>query len=232
MMKKHIKWILVCVFLTGCVDLAGNQHTVLKRMGYYNKVPSSSKKPHYKGEIYTMRGGLGVFSTGMNQLRVASHQRFGVPASSIMWYHAGQVAKDVIAREQTRQKHEPVILIGHSLGANEQIKVARRLERKGVSVDLLVTVDAVSQSVVPANVKHVLNVYKPGYVPMFSGLKVKAVNPASTIVENVNVNDLPGVEVNHFTLDKHQVVQERILAAIEKVLIDAKRKDVRARKIA
>ena len=225
-MKKNIVWIFISMFLVACVDLAGNQHAALKKMGYYSKTSSVKSSGSYKGDIYTMRGGLGIFSTGMNQVRVASRQRFGIPASTIMWYHAGKVARQILAKEQTRKEHQPVILIGHSLGANEQIKVARRLEQKGVNVDLLITVDAVSQTVVPANVKQVLNIYKPGYVPMFSGLKLKAVNPEGTQIENVNLDDLPEVKVNHFTMDRHQVVQEKILATIEKVLIHAKQKDV------
>ncbi len=224
-----ITFLTVIVVLSGCVDLAGNQRAVIKKQGTRSaskiKATKQSRKAFsYQGEIYTMRGGLGIFSTGMNQLRVTSKERFHVPSSSIMWYHAGKVAKSIIEHAHSHP-HQPVILIGHSLGANEQIKVARRLEKEGINVDLLVTVDAVSQTIVPKNVKQVLNVYKPGYVPMFSGLKLKAVSPAVTHIENVNVNKLKGVSVNHFTLDRNNLVQEMILDKIEKVLIHAKSKD-------
>ena len=102
--------------------------------------------------------------------------------------------------------------------------MARNLNAAGIPVALLVTVDAVSQTIVPPNVKHALNVYKPGFVPMFSGLKLRAVDPGATVIENVNVNNLKGVDVNHFTIDKDTVVQDLILDRVKKVLINGNRK--------
>lgn len=218
-------FLLSLIHLTGCVDLSGTQRV------FKAKTSSSGKKiKPYRGVVHTMRGGLGIFSIGMNQLSQASAERFDVPSSSIMWYHAGKVSQSIIQYHRTHASRRPVVLIGHSLGANEQIKVARRLEKAGITVDLLVTVDAVSQTRVPANVKQALNVYQPGYVPMFSGLKLKAVNPKVTSIHNVDVTDLKGVHVNHFTIDKHQVVQEMILAQVEKVLRNAKNKESEQRR--
>lgn len=219
--------LLAAMNLSGCVDLSGTkQSTEHKLVPNSHKTSIKNKKNQIAyGEVHTMRGGLGIFSIGMNQLRDSCAERFHVPSSSIMWYNAGKVSQEVIRYHQTHKKHRPVVLIGHSLGANEQIKVARALDKAGIPVDLLVTVDAVSQTRVPPNVKYALNVYKPGFVPMFSGLKLKPVSPGSTKIDNINVNDLKGVSVNHFTIDKHQIVQEMILDQVEKVLANAKRKE-------
>jgi alpha/beta superfamily hydrolase len=137
-----------------------------------------------------------------------------------MWYNAGDVSHDIIHRYYHQKRHRPIILVGHSLGANEQIKVARNLNAAGVPVALLVTVDAVSQTIVPPNVKQVLNVYKPGYVPMFSGLKLRAQNPKATSINNLNVAQLKEVHVNHFTIDKDEALQAMILDSVGKVLIN------------
>lgn len=221
--------LLISFILTGCVDLSGSRSSYRKKATHQTnitKVNSSKKKnPAAKnGEVHTMRGGLGIFSIGMNQLRDKVADQYHISSRSTMWYNAGDVSRNIINRYYKQKEHRPIILIGHSLGANEQIKVARNLDKAGVPVALLVTVDAVSQTIVPPNVKQVLNVYKPGFVPMFSGLKLRAVNPEATHIDNVNVNTLKDVSVNHFTIDKDKVVQAMILDKVEKVLIDGNKK--------
>lgn len=223
MKLKQTRYFILSIFslfitlsLIGCVDLSASR--------FSNEQTSSSFVLQQRGEVHTMRGGLGVFSIGMNQLQVATAKRFKVPSSSSMWYNAGNVSRSIIAYHYKHQSQRPVILVGHSLGANEQIKVARNLGKAGIPVALLVTIDAVSPTRVPANVKHVLNIYKPGFVPMFSGLKLTAVNPEATQIENLNVNALKGMQVNHFTIDKDSVLQAMILNRIEKVLSNANRK--------
>ncbi len=225
---------LVAAGLTGCVDLSRAKLSPEKKAASYamhfskkysvkNKTKLHSSKP--QGEVHTLLGGLGVFSMGMSDIRNEVAKRYNkVSASSNMWYNGGDVAYSIKHYYYTHKKHRPIILVGHSLGANEQIKIARNLNAAGISVDLLVTVDAVSQTIVPPNVKHVLNIYKTGYVPMFSGLKLRAVDPRVTQIENINVDDLKGVHVNHFTIEKNQLVQAMILDEVKKVLVDGNKK--------
>lgn len=223
---------LITMGMGGCVDLSGAKyHPVTKKATPHtkasaknqNNVAQVKKVKPYRGEVHTMLGGLGLFSTGMKELSTSVVDKYEIPAPSDMWYNAGAVSRNIITYYQKHKTHRPIILVGHSLGANEQIKVARNLERAGVPVDLLITVDAVSQTIVPPNVKHALNFYKPGYVPMFSGLKLRAINPERTQVENINVAVLKGVAVNHFTIDKDPVVQAMILDEVKKVISNANR---------
>jgi hypothetical protein len=214
----------------GCVDLSGAKyHPVTNKAAPHDKVSAKNhvaqvkKVRPYRGEVHTMLGGLGLFSTGMKELSTSVVDKYEIPAPSDMWYNAGAVSRNIITYYQKHKNHRPIILVGHSLGANEQIKVARNLDRAGVPVDLLITVDAVSQTIVPPNVKHALNFYKSGYVPMFSGLKLRAINPEKTQVENINVAALKGVAVNHFTIDKDPVVQAMILDEVKKVISNANR---------
>jgi len=218
-LRNKIFNLLFSLFLTltvsGCVDLSGSRSTYTKK-----HVPNTNQQT---GEVHTMLGGLGLFSKGMNTLRDSVISLQQIPAYGTIWYNAGHVSRFII-NNYYKQKHpRPIILVGHSLGANDQIKVARNLNDAGVPIALLVTVDAVSQTIVPPNVKEVLNIYKPGYVPMLSGLKLRAVDPSKTHIDNVNVNDLKGVDVNHFTIDKSPVVQEMILKRIKKVVAHGKK---------
>lgn len=227
--KKYINFALIMSFLTvnlsGCIDLSAAKYHPEKKTSYDARVEATTSNAHreYEGEVHTMLGGLGVFSTGMKELSSSVERVYHIPAPSEMWYNAGNVVRAVETYYRSHPNHHhPIILVGHSLGANEQIAVARQLNRKGISVDLLVTVDAVSRIYVPANVKYVMNFYKPGIVPMFSGLRLKAEAPEKTTIDNINVNNLKGIRVNHFTIDKEPVVQAMIMDKIKKVTRNAK----------
>lgn len=228
----------VAAGLTGCVDLSRAKLSPEKKAASYSahysthavkahsvKNKTKARVAKSQGEVHTLLGGLGVFSMGMSDIRNEVAKQYSkVSASSNMWYNGGDVAYSIKHYYYTHKKHRPIILVGHSLGANEQIKIARNLNAAGIPVDLLVTVDAVSQTIVPPNVKHALNIYKTGYVPMFSGLKLRAVDPSATKIENINVDDLKGVHVNHFTIEKNQMVQAMILDEVKKVLVDGNKK--------
>ncbi len=218
---KKIKLIviLIVIGLSGCVDLSGSRSTYGT-----NKHLHASYNTRYYGEVHTMLGGLGIFSKGMNTLRVAVSDRYDIPAYGTIWYNAGHVTRFIIDNYYRQGNHAPIILVGHSLGANDQIKVARNLNKVGIPVALLITVDAVSQTIVPSNVHQAVNFYKSGYVPMFSGLKLKAADPSKTSIENINAATLKGIKVNHFTIDKNPLVQEMILERIKKVITDGKQK--------
>lgn len=226
---------LVTMSLVGCVDLSGGRVSVKKpipssahsaiyqsnNLAAKKKITKSVSSKIYNGEVHTMLGGLGLFSTGMRTLSDTVEEECNLSAPSDMWYNAGNVTRDIVVYYQTHKVHRPIILVGHSLGANEQIKVARNLNKLGIPVDLLVTVDAVSQTIVPPNVKHAMNFYKSGFVPMFSGLRLRAVDPEKTLIDNINVAALEGVKVNHFTIDKDPIVQAMIMKEVKKVLTNA-----------
>ncbi len=213
---------ILLILINACVDLSGSRSNYVKGK---NTPIKEKKHSQYIGEVHTMLGGLGMFSRGMVTLRNSVADRYDIPAYNTIWYNAGDVSRFIITNYYQQKHPRPIVLVGHSLGANEQIKVARNLNKAGVPVALLVTIDAVSQTFVPPNVKEAVNFYKSGYVPMFSGLKLRAVDPTKTQVENVNADTLKGVGVNHFTIDKNPVVQEMILEKIKKVVVNGKKKD-------
>jgi hypothetical protein len=225
--------LFIAINTAGCVDLSGGRASVKKpipmsteshKFTTQQSAPKAVKLTQsrpYHGKVHTMLGGLGLFSTGMRTLSNTVVEECNVPAPSDMWYNAGTVTRSIEAYYRKNNEHRHIILVGHSLGANEQIKVARNLNKVGIPVDLLVTVDAVSQTIVPPNVKHAMNFYKPSFVPMFSGLKLRAVDPAQTRIDNINVNTIRGITVNHFTIDKDPIVQAMVMKEVKKVLSNA-----------
>ncbi len=206
--------VVTSILLTGCIDFAANDGR--------NKHVNLRAKNHLKGEVYTMRGGLGgVFSKGMNHLEDTLANDYQIHSSSTVWNKAYSLSQTIIQQYKAKIIQGPIILVGHSLGANEQIKVAKNLAEANVPVALLVTVDAVSPIRVPPNVRLAVNIYKPSFVPMFSGLTLKAVDPARTRIKNYNVDEIKGAEVNHFTIDKDEHVQKIMLENILATLKEA-----------
>ncbi|MBA2656333.1 MAG: hypothetical protein H0U70_05030 [Tatlockia sp.] len=187
------------LFLTACIDLAGTQ-SLAKNQNFVF---------HSKAQVFVMRGGLGgIFSTGMNQLQRRLERNYQIKTESTVWYKANDLSKFIIKNYGTKQLAGPIVLVGHSLGANEQIKVAQNLNKYHIPVALIITVDAVSPLKVSPNVKQVVNIYKPSFVPLFSGLLVRAMDPSSTKINNINVDTYKKVAVNHFTIDKNVEIQQ------------------------
>ena len=210
--------LVISMFLAGCMDLASNESK--------NKEAARKKITYARGEVYTMRGLGGIFSRGMNRLEDTLEDGYHIRTSSTIWYKANTLSDFIIKHYKSKELQGPIILIGHSLGANEQIKVARNLARADIPVALLMTIDAVSPVTVPPNVEQVFNIYKPSFVPMFSGLKLKAMDPTSTHIENYNVSAEQNIYVNHFTIDKDRRVQKIMLEKVLATIKDANKKHI------
>lgn len=201
---------MMCL-LTACVDLAVNDGR--------NKRVDIRSISHQKGEVYTMRGGLGgIFSKGMNRLEDNLENNYRIYAASTVWFRGGELSRAIIHNYRLEQHHKPIILVGHSLGANEQVQVAYRLKRAHVPVALLMTVDAVVPTSIPDNVKYAVNIYKPSFIPLFSGLRVTAQTPKLTELENINLKEIRDADVNHFTIDGSPTVQKIMLDKILRIL--------------
>ena len=88
---------LIVFPLTGCIDLSGSRSTYIKIAEQQsNSKTRVSQTPFGQGEVHTMRGGLGIFSIGMNQLRDAVDTQYKIPSYSTMWYNAGDVSRSII----------------------------------------------------------------------------------------------------------------------------------------
>lgn len=81
-----------------------------------------------------------------------------------------------------------VIIFGHSLGGWAVLKLARRLEKARVPVELTVQIDSVGigDEMVPANVKFAMNFYQRNQWPLRGEKKIMARNAGSTdVIGNV-----------------------------------------------
>jgi hypothetical protein len=96
------------------------------------------------GHVYLLRGLLNVFSLGMDDL-AAKLQRRGVSAGVYEYGGWQSLCQDAAARY--RAGGGPIVLVGHSLGADAVVDMANQLGQMGVPVALVVAFDPTAPSV-------------------------------------------------------------------------------------
>ena len=162
---------------------------------------AAGKRP---GHVYLLRGILNVFSLGMDQL---AYKIEAVGVTSTVHNHTAwrSLADDMIVNYRSGDK-APIILMGHSAGADATISIARRLNESNVPVALIVNFDPVSPDPVPPNVKQIVNYY----VPAGWGSAVAADKRFTGKLANVNEN----ATTNHFSIDKDDSLHRQTIARV------------------
>ena len=158
----------------------------------------------FSEEVYLIRGGFNVFSTGMDQM--AQKLRFrGIKASSHGIMSWKGIANDIIKRSKAKKVSYPIIFLGHSLGADVAPEFASYLAENGVTVDLVIGFDATSNRTFNKGAKKVINYRTP-----MGGYYVKGQGFNGTITQ-VDVGEYGA---NHFTIEKVAGVQQLALGAV------------------
>lgn len=165
---------------------------------------SAEAAPRRPGKVYLYRGLMNVFSLGMDQIAYKL-QAAGVDTSVSNHTLWSSEANDMIARWQAGNR-EPIILMGHSAGADATISVARKLAQYNIPVALIVNFDPVAPDAVPNNVKQIVNYY----VPAGWGRAVSADARFKGKLANVNESST----TNHFAIDKDDTLQRQAIARV------------------
>jgi hypothetical protein len=167
--------------------------------------------------VIMLRGWFGVFSTGLDGLsdELKSKGINAVVAGHLYW----TTALAEIEKERAAGKYRPVVLIGHSQGANNVIDIARALQQKNIPVELVITLAPFLQYPMPNNVLRAVNFYQsPGWGAPITG----EANFHGKIV-NVNMKDDP--TVLHINIDKSSKVHGDIVREILAVSQAAKQQE-------
>jgi hypothetical protein len=157
--------------------------------------------------VYLMRGVLNIFSLGMDQI-AARLQQQGIPASvhnHMLW---ASVADDAAA-EYRSGRAKVIILVGHSSGATCLPDMVARLSAEGVPVKLAIGLDSVFHTSLSGKVGKYINFY----VANGAGTRVVPTRNFQGTLENVDVESVPGV--GHLTIDKNELIQQKVIAAID-----------------
>src|SRR4029077_8031038 len=107
----------------------------------------------------------------------------------------------------------PLVLVGYRRGANDALRLARRLQQSDIVVNKVVLLETAANDSVPANVESCLNVYQSSsaedWLPAFRGLPV-TVESANTQLTNYNLRfhdeGVARADLNHFTVCKNYSV--------------------------
>lgn len=161
--------------------------------------------------VYLVRGLLNVFSLGMDEL-AARLQRQGISASVHNHLAWASIADDAAA-EYKSGRVKTIILVGHSSGATCLPDIVDRLSRQGVPVKLAIGLDSVFHTSLNGRVGRYINFY----VANGAGTRVEKSRNFQGTLENVDVEAVPGV--SHLTIDKNELIQQKVLAAIDAVAL-------------
>jgi pimeloyl-ACP methyl ester carboxylesterase len=195
------------------------------------------------GRVSVLRGFGDVFSVGMDKISTKLQEQ-GV-ISTVHHHDQWQEIAEQIIRERRSQDFprsfyavppsvlvppEPLVLIGHSWGAVDCVRIARKLAEYDIPVDLLVTVEAVTPPAVPGNVLRAWNIYKPGpmdFLPWWRGVPLHADSTDRPRLTQIDIpRDWPAVDhwwLGHSDVENQPAVQDRI---VDLVLSACPAKDV------
>lgn len=204
--------------LTGCMDITGRGPAPLTKTIQPDIMDSRPRAGH----VYCMRGWLGIFSTGIDELATLIDKE--VPAVPLADEEWRRLRDFLILQNKLGMLGHPLVLVGHSWGADDQIRVAQELAEHGIKVDLLVTLDPVTPPKVPNNVTRVVNIYKShpatDGIPFWRGVEIA---PDSTEVPVTNINlreakvPFDTQSIDHINIEKTPGVHEMVLEEIRKV---------------
>src|SRR6516162_7319791 len=157
-----------------------------------------------RAHVYLLRGLMNVFSLGMDTL-ADELRRHGMNAT-VHNYAEWQTLADQAAANYKAGKEAPIILIGHSYGADAVMVMAAYLGRKGVPVAMVVPFDGSKSFAASDNVGRVLNLTQRDYAYMRGGPGFHGT------LDNVDVSS--DRSIDHITIDKSARLHARVVAEV------------------
>lgn len=155
-----------------------------------------------RAHVYLLRGLLNIFSLGMDTLADQLNKR-GVYAT-VDNHSDWQSLADSAAANYKAGREGPIILIGHSLGADAVMEMAAYLGRRDVPVALVVPFDGTAAFPASANVARVLNLSQHYWMTRGLGFHGSLVN--------VDLRGDPNID--HLNIDKSPRLHARVIAEV------------------
>ena len=164
-----------------------------------------------QGRVILLRGLLNVFSLGMDSLARKIRAK-GMPAQVTNFTNWRGFATVLVNQYRTDKSLTPVVIIGHSLGADSSVDMANYLGANGVPVRLVVTFDGVHAGHrVGGGIAEVINYYKSDGV----GKTIQAGPGFTGRLTNVDVSDRKGID--HLNIEKSPALHAEVLAKLQAI---------------
>jgi pimeloyl-ACP methyl ester carboxylesterase len=169
---------------------------------------SRAETAQARAHVYLLRGLMNIFSLGMDSLAEELSKR-GVYAT-VSNHSEWQSLADQAASNYKAHKDDPIILIGHSLGADAVMQMAAYLNRKNIPVALVVPFDGTESYSTPANVGRLVNLTQRKYAYMRPGSGFHG------SLANVDVSGDPSID--HINIDKSPRLHARAISEVLAVI--------------
>src|SRR5215212_384569 len=166
--------------------------------------------PASGAHVYLLRGVLNIFSLGLDEI-AAKLQAQGIPVTVANFVSWSSLA-DQAAAEYRGGRVRTIILVGHSSGATALPDMVARLGELGVPVKLAIGLDSVFRTKLAGHAERYINFY----IASGAGEPVTRTKDFRGALENVDVQSVPGV--GHISIDKNQIMQQKVISAIGAVV--------------
>ena len=233
LLRPDYLWIAAAVLslpaLSGCSTTSWSTGWSAVRAPFSNHASNhaapSSAPTTCAAQVIVVHGSVGYWP-GCDDF-IANLAVRGAPATAIRGWEVNRTADKIAAARRAGIENGPLVLVGYSRGANDALRLARRLQQSDVAVTKLVLLEMATNDSVPANVESCLNVYQSSatdeWLPGFRGLPV-AVESAGTQLVNYNLRfhdeGVARADLNHFTVCKNYtvlgMVAEHVTAAVRR----------------
>jgi hypothetical protein len=168
--------------------------------------PSGASTAH----VYLLRGVLNIFSLGLDDI-AAKLQAQGIPVTVANFASWSSLAEEAAAQYKSGRL-KTIILVGHSSGATALPDMVAKLDQLGAPVTLAIGLDSVFRTSLSGRVGRYINFY----IANGAGTPVEKSKQFQGTLENVNVEDVPGV--GHISIEKNQIMQQKVISAIDAVV--------------
>ncbi len=174
----------------------------------------SQAKPDQPGSTFLFLGLWNVFSKGLDDV-AANLNSEGYHAQSLPGPQWERIGDQIIAMDRAGKLRRPLVLGGHSLGADKSLYLAEKLERAGIEVDYICLLDATNPPKVPGNVKRCHNIYLShsltDWFPAFRGIPVEAADKRTELVNYdvryAQAGELTNIDFDHFDIETNPAIQ-------------------------
>jgi hypothetical protein len=166
--------------------------------------PSAARKnpqPQMQGppQIYFLRGLMNVFSLGMDDF-VRKLQANGIAANVVNHADSDYVASRIVSNYNSGDRG-PIVLVGHSLGADAVADIANTLARYNIPIALLVLFDGTEGHQIPGNVTTAIN-----YTRHFM---IAAAPGSRAAIQNIDLSGDPAID--HLNIDTTPSLQAQTM---------------------
>ena len=171
----------------------------------------TAKRKSQQADVILVRGGFNVFSVGLDAIATKLKKR-GVKSQLFRHGQIDEITATLL-KNQKKNRRRPIILIGHSWGANAVLRIAKTLQKHRLKVRYMVTIAATNPNPAPANIRELTNYYfkQDGW-----GKPVRKAYGFKGRLTNIDMSSQE--DVHHFNLDDQPEIQSKIVKRVVRLV--------------